>query len=66
MENLKQYAYKNMNELVPADELATAGLSRPLASLQVGPFNDPDLDHLQHIEFQVAQQGILFALCMLV
>lgn len=60
VENLKQYAYKNVHELIPMDELAVVGLPMPLASLQIGEsFIDPNLHHLQPIDFQVAQQGII-------
>lgn len=57
MENLKQHAYKNLNDLDPVDDLDIAGLTRPLASLQAEPFNVPNPD-LQHIDFHNLLQGI--------
>ncbi|KAF3454576.1 hypothetical protein FNV43_RR05024 [Rhamnella rubrinervis] len=60
VENLKQYAYKNVHDLVTMDELAIVGLPMPLASLQVEPFNDPNLHHLQqHIDFAQQDQPML-------
>ena len=51
VENLKQQAYRNVNELVPVDGLAIAGPSRTLPE----PSNDSTID-FQH-DFSVAQHG---------
>lgn len=57
VEMLKQYAHRNIVDLVPGSGLCNGHIPRPLGSLETQPAYNQSLD-VQSLDFEVAHQSM--------